>query len=731
MSRPRRFEGRAAAASIGQPPEPPAPPAPADAAVVPTDTAPVPEELLHIERIEDIVDPTFLQNLSRASGGFYFVLIDPEQLPPGLQTQLGYTNRRTGGIYLLREAAVRLLQEPDGERSIRGFFAHEAGHHAPEVVRMQDKLVDVLGKQDMEPHELHEYFEMDEQMKELMLEDIPTRQLFWRAVNGDAWNGAADVWLEEFMGRDPFLGVRNDYRHLYRRILGRDAAFLQSMPFHHQLTQWLVGEERYYRASERMSRSKRNTMLQAKAEELLSPTVAKAVRELREKGAIEVLMDNKPWESWSATDKDYDRAIDQKFIAVTEYLFPQWKQLLLKQFEASVKEAVASVEQEEQRKLTKDEKKQVEFRVLRQLLHETIRRGNGAYASQTPDPQQEDKKNVKIDQIGPRPSKSADKITPALPSARDEMERGMRDRMAEYHRTRIEDLADRFGVDREDIERQQRIEKEYAQEIEDLANDIAESFLSQRRAETDRHHYEGELEPGMEPFVVAEAERGNLDIAAYQQLVQAIEFMQTEVEMLLDSSGSMQNNRLEMGWVLCVIIQRAFERVKAMIEDEQLLRPEEEDPLRVGYVLFADAPSRIKKLDEPITEKSLAQMMHQTRTYTGGTDDAGAITALTTEFKAREGRVLKFLIIVSDGEGNAAAVQNIMNTLEKDDDILVIVVGMGAKAQNVIDTFSTKARSAGTKNIFPVTGNDVRANVHTLGKYLCDKVRAKAEQMAA
>ncbi len=723
----RRFEPRAATGP-GQPPEPPGAPD-----VTPEQVPDASEDVdpIRIERLEDIIDATFLQDLSESSGGFYFVLIDKSELPPGVQTQIGFTNRRTGGIYLLRDAAAHLLQQLNGKEKIRGFFAHEAGHHAPWVVKLEKKLIDVLGKQELEPHELQEYFGLDEQLKELMLEDIPTRQLFWRAANGDAWNGTLDVWLEEFMGREPFLGVRDDYKHLYGMEKGRDAEFLQSMPLHHQLTQWLVGEERYYRASERMTRSQRNAMLQAKADQLLSPAVAAAVRQLREQGAITVVMDNKPWVSWATTERDHEYAIDQKFTAATEYIFPQWKQLLLRQFEATSEETIAEVEAQEQRPLTTEEKKKVAFRVLRKLLHETIARGNAAYASAAPDSGNEEKKNVKMNEIGSRRTPPSDKNTPPPPSAREQMERNMRDQMAEHRRLRIADLADRFGVDQSDIERQQRIEKEYAQEIEDLANDIADAFLSQRRQEKDLHHFEGDLTPGMEPFVVAEAQRGNMDIAAYEQLVQAIEFMQTEVEMLLDSSGSMQNNRLEMGWVLCVIIQRAFERVKGMIEDEQLLRPEEEDPLRVGYAGFADVPFRIKKLDEVMTEKSLAQMIHQTRTNSGGTDDATAIKALTTEFKSREGRVLKFLIIVSDGEGNPDAVQNIMSALEKDGDILVIVVGMGAKAENVIATYANKARTAGSKNILPVVGDDVRKNVQIIGKYLRDKVRAKAEEMAA
>src|SRR3989338_4178113 len=175
----RRFDPRAATGQ-SQPPELPPVPPPA----APADPSVAPDRLLGMEGIEQIIDATYLQNLSEASGGFYFVLIDQEDLPPGVRTQLGFTNRRTGGIYILREAAARLLQQPNGDRKIRGFFAHEAGHHAPTVVKLETKLVETLGKQDMEPHELQEYFVMDEEMQDAMREDISTRQLFWRAVNG-------------------------------------------------------------------------------------------------------------------------------------------------------------------------------------------------------------------------------------------------------------------------------------------------------------------------------------------------------------------------------------------------------------------------------------------------------------------------------------------------------------------------------------------------------------------
>ncbi len=291
----------------------------------------------------------------------------------------------------------------------------------------------------------------------------------------------------------------------------------------------------------------------------------------------------------------------------------------------------------------------------------------------------------------------------------------------------MEEDAARFGVSKEAVAEMRQMEQRYAADIETLAERVAEAFLSERRHVRDYHHAEGQITPGMEVFAVAEAKRGNAEAKIYEQDIQAVEFTSTDVEVLVDSSASMQGERLKIGQAFVLVIQKAFQRVRALLEDEQLLRPEDEEPLRVGYAGFTANAYRIKKLGEPLADQSLAQMIHQTDTRSGGTDDSSAIEALTTEFRTNSEATLKFLLIVSDGEGNKDAVQSIMERLERSDEMFVMVCGLGSDASDVLDTYSTAAQSKGVKNILPLTGDSVDQILPQLVDYLHRNITRKTE----
>ncbi|MEK7540405.1 MAG: vWA domain-containing protein [Patescibacteria group bacterium] len=697
-----------------------------------------PEIEFSARELEQIMDPAYLELISGASGFSYQIIDEP---PPNVpQHVLGFTDMRRKRIFLVRQNAARLLLElkasgtPEkGAQKLRGFLVHEGGHHAPEVLALDQKLRVILGKSELEPNALQEYFNDPADRKPDDPQDKgETRALFWKAFWYDNCNGSLDVWLESFQARGQFdYSLGEDLFTLHElSVTGRD--FLRGMPLHHQLTQVLVGEEVYLKGrGKKKVREQRVQELDQFAHENLDPEVAKALTRLRKDGVMGAMGDRTSFEYWGANSpQQKERCINKKFQAVVEHIYPAWRKLLLLEFERR-KEAFRQMAKEAKRTFTDPELKQIYHKILKELLDKTQEMGKDAYASETPgegDPQKMEEifKKIQASSRGKEPN-----APPPPPSALDKAKAAISRGLEDVDAKKIVDLADRFGVSEASLRKLQDIERKYAGEIERLATDIADSFLNQRRARIRYQMLEGMTTPGMEGIEYAEAQRGNLDVRTHQITEQAAEFLQTEVEHLFDTSGSMSaHNRLEYAQIVSVILTRAFEKVKAILEGEGLLRPQEEDPLRSGYVLFTTAPERIKKLDEPSKPGTLAQMIEQTGKHSGGTDDAAAIKALETQFKLREPNVLKFMIIYSDGEGNAGAVQNIMEAIEKDKSIIVVIVAMGANPGNVATTYETTVRSKGGQNIKIVQGDDVKANLPELTNFFKKVIREASERLS-
>lgn len=690
------------------------------------------------KELERIMDPAYLEVISGASGFSYEVIDEPPANVP--QHVLGFTDMKRKRISLVKKNAARLLlemkasgQPEKGEQKMRGFLVHEGGHHAPEVLVLDEKLRAILGKPDLEPNELQEYFnDPSEKNPDDPSDQGETRALFWKAFWYDNCNGSLDVWLESFQSRGQFdQSLGEDLIALHdSSVQGRD--FLRQLPLHHQLTQVLVGEEPYYKGRKKKKiREQRVQELDQYARENLDPEVAKALFRLRKDGVMAALTDRKPYEYWGANSpQQKELCINKKFQAVVDHIYPAWRKLLLLEFERR-KAAFREMAREKGRTFSDQELKEIYHKILKQLLDKTQEMGKGAYASETPgegESQKMEKIFQKIQQAGGGKGKEPS-TPPPQPSALDKAKAALNRGLEDVDARKIGDLADRFGVSEASLRKLQDIERKYSGEIERLAADIAEAFVSQRKPRIIRQRLEGMTTPGMEGIQYEEAMRGNVDTRTHQISRYSPEFLQTEVENLYDTSGSMHGARLEYAQIVSVILTRAFEKVKTILEGEGLLRPAEEDPLRTGHVLFTTGPERIKKLDEPNKPSTLAQMIEQTGKHSGGTDDAAAIKALETEFKLREPNVLKFMVIYSDGEGNPGAVQNIMETIEKDKSIIVVIVAMGANSSSVAATYETSARSKGASQIKIVEGDDVRANLPELTKFFKKTIRDAAERM--
>lgn len=697
-----------------------------------------------VDDLEEIFNPEFLRILTEASGGFTYTLISAQDAPRyGVSPHtIGFTDMNTRRIYLVKEHALHFLQDKKiGKRQIRGFLLHEGGHHTPPVLVLDKRLRQDLGKQDLEPSELQDFFsDPDDHGK--------TRELYWRAVMSDCFNGVLDAWLEEYMARPPYDSIAEDFNSLYEQsqqgrskelFLGATVDTPEGpvqtppMPLHHQLTQRLVGEERYFkrrevdRLVERKS-PKFQKELQQNAQDLLDPRVASTVEQLRKDNAFNVLMDRSRFIDPFATDKQIENFQEQKYRAAIDFFYRSWRALLLEEFERrkqyAADEAAANNETH-----TKEEWLQIHHKILKELLGQTEQLGQ-SFGIITPG--KGDKKELEkifkgiAGSAGGGRGKGEAPPSPTI-SDLDRMRREIQSKFDEMKRKEIKDLADRFGVSEASLRKLRDLESRHANDILRLTEALAEVFINQRLPKTIYEQTEGMITPGLEHVLVGGAMRGDHDLRVRQDIIESPEFMQTEVEFMADTSGSMQNQRLELAEAMFVIVTRAFENVKERLSSQNLLRPQEEDPLRVGYAGFSDKPYRVKKLSEPtIKDRTLAQMIEQYGKVSGGTDDAASLEALKGEFQKNVERVLKFLVVASDGEGNPDGVQKLLKEIEEDNSIIMIVVAMGTDHSAVASTYESAARRAGSSNIFVITGEEVTHSVNTLCDYLVKQIRRKA-----
>lgn len=693
------------------------------------------ELTLSTEGLTAIIHPSYLETISGSTGFSYYVIEIP---PPGLPDYvIGFTDQKSKKIFLVRKniAAMyaHMLREgtqDQAKQKIEGLLIHEGGHHAPEVKALEKLIKEVLGKPELEPQELQEFFnDPSDQNK--------TRELFWKAFWFDLGNASLDIWLEAYQARGEFaesfgksLMVLND-----ASVKGRD--FLTKIPLHHQLAQWLVGEEGYYKKDQRRGKtaSRLKDELEEVDERLLSPEVSRAVRKLREAGVHRALVNTNAFTYWgSDTPEVKARAINQKFQCVVDHICPIWRKLLLVEFERRKAEFKESVKTEKP-PLTIEEMQAAFHKILKILLDETQEAGQKAFASGTPS--QEEQQGIqkifeKIIQKGGSGKGDTPSQPSPQPSALDKARQEINAAFEESERKRIAELAGRHEVSEASQSRLEEIRREYHAEIAWLTKELAKIFINQRRTKMKYQVIEGPIRPGMEGIDIAETLAGNPEPKTRQKVEKTTQFLETEIEHLFDTSGSMQGERLKYSQIVSVIITTAFENVKKLLNAQGLLRQERnkrENPLRTGFVLFTTAPERIKKLDEPTKPNALAQMIEQTGRHSGGTDDAAAIQALNTDFKLRRGNTLKFMAVYSDGEGNPQAVQNILSTIEKDNSITVLVVAMGTQVEHVLQTYESPARAKGATNVFVVQGDDIRGNVHKLGTYLVKRAQEAVNGM--
>ncbi|MFH2104707.1 MAG: VWA domain-containing protein [Parcubacteria group bacterium] len=681
-------------------------------------------EELTVQDIKNIVSPDYLKAVSRASGRFSFV-IDSSL---GSGDPMGMTNMKTRQISLNPHAIRGRSRE-----ALEGLLSHEAGHHAPEVKRLDDRMVADLGREDIIPEELAE----NPQDKANIL----------RAVNGHLNNSELDCWGESFMGRGQHHRQRLAFEALYGDV-GERANLIQ-FPLPEQLCQVLVGEDRYPPGMSDRERT-------ARIKEIVDPEVFRVYQSLKRGGAVETLNDNRAFANYFATDIAKDGALDRKFLAHQQAFVPAWLELYQIELEKRKQQKEMQGQGGKGGKSDKGEGKQSGHgegggepgemqpgtgqgegsqltpeqiaQLIKQLSDELEKLGE-KYKSQTTAPGEGDKAKGIITKVGEgKEAKPEGKPDQGKP--RDDLARGAEQMLREFDKARRKGMAEGMGIRIESIRMWEDIKKERQQEINDAAAVIADVFLEDRRKKMVYGMREGEITPGLEVEYVSAVLSGDVSPKTHMKQKQHPDFLETEIEFIQDGSGSMSGEPIRKCVELQIILAEAFKKVRETLAAEQLLDPREEQPLRIGSTKFETKAKRIKKLEEPMNDEMEMKLIDELTKGGGGTDEEEALETVYGELTLHQKNILKIMVILTDGEGNKEAVQRIMQQIEDDKEVVVAVVGLGSGAKSVISAYTAGLREGDESNIHAFEEEDPADMLPDLLEFLKQQVQARRRYMS-
>ncbi len=692
---------------------PPLPPRPADQS-----TASVSEK--KPRRLDDIVTTDYLKILSSASGGFSFYP-DPALAREFFETgtlKAGHTVIATKvihynpllveGLHISATPENGLKEdfhiEPWTDSQGKGFSTHEVGHFTPWVLVLDHKMMEDMAA---DPDIVPEAFRGSP--------DIQQRVL--RSIQGNLINGELDIWLESYMGRRPYFPVREDIDAMNHSLMKGGVGDHTHLTKPEQLVQILL-KGRYANGGEGFTPE--NII------GLVDPDVSESYQRVIKRGGMRALMDRRDFENFFATPAQFDMSIERKFEAHRQLFLPEYLQLM----EAEAKER----KEERQKPLTPQEEKDLIEQLVKELEKAAAKHHLGA-----PSEEEEQFERDIFDKIQKALEARRDidgkPIPMPLPQRPDK--RGM-DRLKELadqlqreqDEARRRGLADSMQVKPESVLDWERIKQKYQHEIQATAAHFAEIFLEDRRKRIEYMKREGPVTPGLEFEDITARASGELDPDTKMQLIQNLEFLETEVEFIVDTSGSMAGERLRAIVDLMVVLVEAWKIVKQDLEDEQLTVGDEE-PLRIGATKFAASPKRITKLEDPLNDHKEIQIVDQCLYGGGGTDETGAITVVYQGMKLGKPNVIKIIAVFTDGDGNREGLHPIIQQVEEDDLVIFLVVGIDndiAVAQAIADSYLAPLRKGkGQTNVFAIAADTLTMVMPGVLEFLKEQVEKRRD----
>lgn len=231
----------------------------------------------------------------------------------------------------------------------------------------------------------------------------------------------------------------------------------------------------------------------------------------------------------------------------------------------------------------------------------------------------------------------------------------------------------------------------------------------------------------MEYETIAAIVSGDLDPETKMKEVRNPEFLELEMEWIVDNSGSMAGNNIEKSIDLLVIIVEAFKKAKEDLDAENLVAMDEQ-PFRLGATKFTTRPWRVTNLEEPLSNEKELRMIDEISQIGGGTDETEAIQGVYREMTLNKRNVIKLIFVLSDGYGNKEGVVPIIRQIEEDDEVIFLALGLGEnqeEAQGVVDTYVKPLLRAENTNVFGYATEDPNQMLPYVLEFLKKQVENK------
>jgi uncharacterized protein YegL len=443
-----------------------------------------------------------------------------------------------------------------------------------------------------------------------------------------------------------------------------------------------------------------------------------------------VLQDRTVFENYFSSPADRQKAIERKMAAYEQVFLPEYLKLMESELEKRKKERQEHKNQEKGGRPTPGEQgkdvisdsvpltKEEEQELIDQLLKEMEEYGK-QLESAAPSDEETNNKSKLFDDIGKLLKDRSDRIkrgeqpeSPKLEEAEPKRgEEAIKNAAKGFERKAREKaemgLAESLQVRQESVKQWNKIKDQCRIEIESLTINLSELFLDDRRKRLEYLMREGEIIPGLEYETVAAVLSGEVDPQTKMREIQNPEFLETEIEFVVDTSGSMSGIKIEESIKMMVIVVEAFKKIIEDLRNEDLLI-EDEKPFRIGVVKFSTIPERVSRLSEPLDDRKELTIIDKVSEVGGGTEETGGLREAYESLKLGKDNVIKMIFILTDGAGNVEGVRPIIQQIEKDDKVIFLAVGLGDKEGDgnaIIQTYlePLKSREA---NVFGISADD-------------------------
>jgi len=251
-----------------------------------------------------------------------------------------------------------------------------------------------------------------------------------------------------------------------------------------------------------------------------------------------------------------------------------------------------------------------------------------------------------------------------------------------------------LGLSPEQLRIFEEKKREMAGQINYLTDFLVEILKNKMEPELKTHQPMGHLMPGYFPEYIRGRKEGK-EPNVFQSLKLSGVMPAIDLLFLVDHSGSMgdlDKNKKAAETVL--LFSEAFYRAEKELDKVLSSARKKREYLREGLITFSDKAILRKPLDTPLDEKTIAQIFFTAENISGGgTADAEALRKLIEYLKAedkkyrRRCKVLKLVVVVTDGQGEREKVKDILETAKGMPNVIFVAVGAGSDTVDVLDTY--------------------------------------------